>query len=126
MRVNPDGRFSDEDRARQRGFTWTRGQRPDGMSTGTLIATPEQRAMIDALLAKYAAPGMCNPTDQTPPPTATHLLRRRSGIDAATPNANTTPWPPSSAPPWATPNSDSNNGLPVTVIATATIQDLHR
>ena len=36
MRVNPDGTFSDEDRARKRGFTWSRQQHPDGMSTGKL------------------------------------------------------------------------------------------
>ena len=64
--INPDGRFSDEDRARQRGFSWCGAQRADGMSAGKLIASPELRAMIDALLAKFAAPGMCNPADQSP------------------------------------------------------------
>ena len=64
-RINPDGTFTDEDRARRRGFTW-RPQRSDGMSVGTLTATPEMRAMIDAWCAKFAAPGMCNPADQTP------------------------------------------------------------
>jgi Domain of unknown function (DUF222) len=63
--INPDGKFSDVDRARKRGFTWC-AQQPDGMSIGTLIATPELRAEIDAWLAKFAAPGMCNPDDQTP------------------------------------------------------------
>ena len=62
--VNPDGKFSDEDRARRRGFTWCGAQRPDGMSVGKLVATPELRAMLDAWLAKFAAPGMCNPDDQ--------------------------------------------------------------
>lgn len=47
LRINPDGKFSDEDRARQRGFTWTGGQQPDGMSIGKVVATPELRAMID-------------------------------------------------------------------------------
>ena len=32
LRLNPDGHFSDEDRARRRGFTWCGGQAPDGMS----------------------------------------------------------------------------------------------
>lgn len=39
MRVNSDGKFSDEDRESQRGFTWNAGQHPDGMSTGKLVAT---------------------------------------------------------------------------------------
>ena len=30
MRVNPDGKFSDEDRARKRGFTWSPTQHPMG------------------------------------------------------------------------------------------------
>ncbi|OSC36377.1 maturase, partial [Mycobacterium decipiens] len=58
--INPDGTFADADRARQRGFTW-HGQRSDGMSIATLIATPELRANLDAWLARFAAPGMCNP-----------------------------------------------------------------
>lgn len=39
IQVNPDGRYSDEDRARKRGFTWSR-QRTDGLSDGRLTATP--------------------------------------------------------------------------------------
>ena len=66
LTLNPDGRFSDEDRARKRGFAWSGGQRPDGMSTGKLVATPELRSMIDAWLAKFAAPGMCNRDDESP------------------------------------------------------------
>ncbi len=34
LRLNPDGDFSDADRARKRGFTWSGGQGPDGMSVG--------------------------------------------------------------------------------------------
>jgi hypothetical protein len=47
--INPDGKFSDTDRARQRGFSWC-AQRPDGMSIGKLIASPELRAHLDAWL----------------------------------------------------------------------------
>jgi hypothetical protein len=63
--INPDGKFSDTDRVRQRGFTWC-GQRADGMSLGKLIASPELRANLDAWMARFAARGMCNPQDQTP------------------------------------------------------------
>ncbi len=63
--INPDGKFSDADRARQRGFTWC-GQRSDGMSIGKLIASPELRANLDAWMSHFAAPGMCNPDDETP------------------------------------------------------------
>jgi hypothetical protein len=71
--INPDGKFSDVDRARQCGFSWG-PQRRDGMSIGRLIAppqaggtpTPELRANIDARFARFAAPGMCNPDDPAP------------------------------------------------------------
>ena len=43
-----------------------RAQRPDAMSTGKLIATPQLRAELDAWFAKFAAPGMGNPDDHTP------------------------------------------------------------
>ncbi|MEX0581581.1 MAG: DUF222 domain-containing protein, partial [Mycobacterium sp.] len=63
--LNPDGVFSDADRAARRGFTWA-PQQSNGMSQGRLWATPALRAEIDALFAKFAAPGRCNPADQTP------------------------------------------------------------
>jgi hypothetical protein len=61
--INPDGKFSDVDRARQRGFTWS-PQRSDGMSIGKLVASPELRASLDAWLARFAAPGACIPDDE--------------------------------------------------------------
>lgn len=63
--INPDGDFSDEDRARRRGISIGR-QDPDGMSHISGYLTPEARAKLDAVLGKWAAPGMCNPADQTP------------------------------------------------------------
>ena len=59
--LNPDGTFSEEDRARKRGFVWCGGQRVDGMSVGKLTTTPELRAMVDAWFAKFAAPGDVQP-----------------------------------------------------------------
>jgi Domain of unknown function (DUF222) len=63
--ANPDGEFSDEDRARRRGLTVTK-QDTDGMSRLSGWITPELRATLEAIWAKLAAPGMCNPDDQTP------------------------------------------------------------
>ena len=64
-RLNPDGTYHDEDRARRRGLTLGK-QQGDGMSELRAWLTPETRATIDAVLAKLAAPGMCNPLDDTP------------------------------------------------------------
>src|SRR5580693_5793616 len=63
--LNPDGTFSDEDRARRRGITLG-NQQADGMSELRGCITPELRASLEAVLAKLAAPGMCNPCDDTP------------------------------------------------------------
>ena len=63
--LNPDGNFTDDDRARRRGVTIGK-QGIDGMSPITGYLTPEARATLDAVFAKLAAPGMCNPFDQQP------------------------------------------------------------
>lgn len=124
IQLNPDGKFSDEYRAGQRGFQWCGRQRPDGMSVGRLIATPELRAGLEAVFAKLAAPGMCNPEDQSPtvagdpdPEVATRdrrlvaqrqhdalgaLVRRQLGDPAL----------------------GKHNGLPVTIIASATVEQI--
>ena len=121
--INPDGKFSDADRARQRGFTWS-AQRADGMSVGKLIASPELRANIDAWLARFAAPGMCNPDDQTacvdgePPDEATRTdtrtpaQRQHDALNALVRGQ------------LGDPKLGQHNGLPVTVIVSTTLQEL--
>jgi hypothetical protein len=63
--LNPDGNYSDADRARRRGVTLG-NQQADGMSQLCGWLTPEARATLEAVWAKLAAPGMCNPDDDTP------------------------------------------------------------
>jgi Domain of unknown function (DUF222) len=63
--LNPDGTFTDEDRARRRSVTLG-NQQADGMSELRGWLTPELRATLEAVLAKLAAPGMCNPLDEIP------------------------------------------------------------
>jgi hypothetical protein len=63
--LNPDGTYTDEDRARRRGITLGK-QHADGMSQLQGWLTPEARATLEAVLAKLAAPGMGNPCDDTP------------------------------------------------------------
>jgi Domain of unknown function (DUF222)/HNH endonuclease len=123
LRINPDGKFSDADRARQRGFVWC-GQRPDGMSIGKLVASPELRANIDAWLARFAAPGMCNPDDETPcvdgepaeefagRDTRSHAQRQHDALNALVRSR------------LGDPKLGVHNGLPVTVIVSTTLQEL--
>ncbi len=63
--LNPDGTYSDEDRARRRGLNLG-NQEADGMSQLRGWLTPEARATVEAILAKLAAPGMCNAGDKIP------------------------------------------------------------
>ncbi len=123
LHINPDGKFSDSDRARQRGFTWC-GQRRDGMSIGKLIASPELRANLDAWLARFAAPGMCNPDDEYPC-TADEPVEDAAGRDTRTPaqrqhdalNALVRGQ-------LGDPKLGRHNGLPVTVIVSTTLREL--
>ncbi len=123
LHINPDGKFSDSDRARQRGFTWC-GQRRDGMSVGKLIASPELRANLDAWLARFAAPGMCNPDDEYPC-TADEPAEEAVGRDTRTPaqrqhdalNALVRGQ-------LGDPKLGQHNGLPVTVIVSTTLREL--
>jgi Domain of unknown function (DUF222) len=63
--LHPDGEFSDTERARKRGVVLGK-QEFDGMSRLSGLVTPDLRAAIEAALAKLAAPGACNPDDETP------------------------------------------------------------
>ncbi|OYN82858.1 HNH endonuclease signature motif containing protein [Mycolicibacterium sphagni] len=123
LHLNPDGTFSDADRARKRGFVWCGGQQVDGMSVGRLIADPELRSELDAWFAKFAAPGVCNPDDESPSIAPSEEVAQRDlrsygqrQHDALTALVRGQ---------LGDPTFGQHNGLPVTVIVSATLQDLH-
>ncbi|QCH22021.1 hypothetical protein DSM43276_00255 [Mycobacteroides salmoniphilum] len=121
--LNPDGEFCDVDRARRRGVTI--GQQGfDGMSPISGLLDPETRAYLDAVFAKLAAPGMCNPADQSPmlngepDPEAAERDRRSSAQrhqDALRTCLRST---------LASRDLGSHHGLPVTVVVTTTLAEL--
>ena len=121
--LNPDETFSDADRALRRSFTWG-PQRADGMSHGRLWATPALRAELDALFAKLAAPGMCNPSDQTPQvegePTPEQADADRRSVGQRQHDALSA----LARGALGDPKLGRHNGLPVTLIVSATLQDL--
>ena len=63
--LDQDGDLSDADRARRSHISLGR-QQPDGMSPIRGQADPELRGLLDAVFAKWAAPGLCNPDDENP------------------------------------------------------------
>ncbi|MEE2854613.1 MAG: HNH endonuclease signature motif containing protein [Actinomycetota bacterium] len=121
--LNPDGTYRDEDRARQRGLMLG-NQQADGMSALRGWLTPEARATLEAVLAKLAAPGMCNPLDDTPcidgAPTQEAIehdprsaaQRNHDGLNAALRGI------------LASGELGQHNGLPASIIVTTTLQEL--
>ncbi|WP_155770899.1 HNH endonuclease signature motif containing protein, partial [Mycobacterium colombiense] len=121
--LNPDGTFTDEDRARQRGLTLGH-QQADGMSALRGWLTPEARATLEAVLAKLAAPGMCNPLDDAPcvdgAPTQDAIehdprstgQRNHDGLNAALRAL------------VASGELGQHNGLPASIVVTTTLAEL--
>jgi hypothetical protein len=121
--LNPDGEFSDQERARKRGIVVGK-QESDGMARISGQVTPALRAAIEALLAKLAAPGACNPEDETPIVDATpdedavrrdhrsQAQRNHDGLLAGIRDL------------LASGELGQHNGLPVSIVVTTTLEDL--
>jgi hypothetical protein len=101
--LNPDGDFTDTDRARRRGITIGR-QDIDGMSPITGYLTPEARATLDAVLAKLAAPD-----------TADTRSTGQRHHDALLTLARTA---------LASGELGQHNGLPASIVVTTTLNEL--
>ncbi len=121
--LNPDGNFTDEDRARRRGLILGK-QDVDGMSRLTGWLTPEARAGLEAMLARLAAPGMCNPADATPfvdgspsevaiqGDTRSEAQRNQDALNAALRAL------------LASGKLGQHNGLPASIVVTTTLREL--
>jgi Domain of unknown function (DUF222) len=121
--LNPDGDFSDEDRARRRGITiGTQGI--DGMSPITGYLTPDARATIDAVLAKLAAPGMCNPADENPCIGGTPSQQAIEGDTRSLGQRNHDALSAAGRALLASGDLGQHNGLPASIIVSTTLQEL--
>jgi hypothetical protein len=121
--VHPDGDFSDVDRARRRSF-YLGKQQADGMSKCEGLLDPEARATLEAVLTVWAAPGMCNPADESPcvdgqPSEAAIQNDQRS---AAQRNHDALIAIGRSV--LASGALGQHNGLPASIIVTTTLQEL--
>ncbi|KLO33313.1 HNH endonuclease signature motif containing protein [Mycobacterium haemophilum] len=121
--LNPDGSYTDEDRARRRGLTLG-NQDTDGMSRLSGWLTPEARVTVEAVLAKLAAPGMANPNDQAPvvdgapaPETIQRDTRSPSQRNHDALNAALRAL-------LASGKLGQHNGLPATIIVSTTLKEL--
>ncbi|MDM3975561.1 HNH endonuclease signature motif containing protein [Mycobacterium marseillense] len=121
--LNPDGTFTDEDRARSRGVTLGR-QQPDGMSQLRGLISPELRATMEAVEAKLGAPGMCNPLDETP---CVDGAPSQAAIDRDTRSAaqrNHDALLAALRALLASGKLGQHNGLPASIIVSTTLQEL--
>jgi hypothetical protein len=121
--LNPDGNFSDEERARRRGLTLGK-EDIDGMSPVRGWLTPDARATLEAALAKLAVPGMCNPEDQMPAvdgapseeaiqrDTRSLAQRNHDGLNTAL------------RAMLASGDLGQHNGLPASIVVTTTLTEL--
>jgi hypothetical protein len=121
--LHPDGEFSDEERARKRGIVLGR-QECDEMSRISGLVTPELRAAIEAMLAKLAAPGACNPEDEIPVVDATpdEDAVRRDHRSAA--QRNHDGLLAGLRALFASGELGQHNGLPVSIVVSTTLQEL--
>ncbi|MCV7306721.1 DUF222 domain-containing protein, partial [Mycobacteroides immunogenum] len=96
----------------------------DGMSAISGLLDPETRAYLDAVFAKLAAPGMCNPADQSP------LIDGEPAPEAAERDTRTVTQRHHDALRAALRSTlasgmlGSHHGLPVTVVITTTLKEL--
>ena len=123
--LNPDGDFTDHDRAKRRGLTLGK-QDIDGMSPVTGYLTPEARATLDAVFAKLAAPGMCNPADEAPCISGTPSEAAIQGDTRSAAQRNHDALIAATRALLASGELGQHNGLPVSIIVTTTLQELEK
>ncbi|MDH6242932.1 HNH endonuclease signature motif containing protein [Mycobacterium sp. OTB74] len=122
--LNPDGDFDEKDRARRRGFR-IGPQQVDGMSQVNGWITPELRAMLEPGLHKLGAPGIANPDDDQPciSGTPTEAQIHADGRSGAQRNHDALLAICRSV--LSSGELGQHHGLPVTVIVSTTLQELH-
>jgi hypothetical protein len=121
--LDQDGTLTDADRARRRGVTIGR-QGSDGMSPISGLLDPEARATLDAVLAKLAAPGMCNPDDQSPCVDGAPSEAAIQGDSRSPAQRNHDALKAAARALLASGQLGQHNGLPVTVIVSTTLKEL--
>jgi hypothetical protein len=122
--VHPDGDFCDVDRARRRGVV-IGNQQADGMSKISGLLDPEARATIDAVLSKWAAPGMCNPDDASPCVDGTPSQEQIQNDQRSTAQRNHDALKAMGRSVLSSGELGHHHGLPVTIVVSTTLQELN-
>ena len=126
MCLDPDGPMPDDaERARRRSVVLG-PQQPDGMSRISGWVDPQGRATLEPIFAKLAAPGMCNPNDEAPCTSGTPSQEQIDGDDRSYGQRAHDALTAIGRMVLMSKELGKLNGLPVTVIVTTTLQELHR
>jgi hypothetical protein len=122
--LNQDGELpTDADRARKRYLSIGK-QQSDGMSELRGLLDPEARATLDAVLAKWAAPGMCNPEDDTPCVDGEPTEQATQGDLRSQGQRNHDALKAMGRSVLSSGELGMHNGLPCTIVVTTTLQEL--
>jgi len=122
--LNQDGDLPDDaDRARRRYLTLDK-QDVDGMSRIHGLLDPEARATLDAVFAKLAAPGMCNPDDESPCVDGEPSQETAQSDTRSAGQRNHDALKAMGRSVLASGELGQHNGLPATIIVSTTLQDL--
>ena len=114
---------TDAERARRRHLILGK-QGADGMSEIRGLLDPEARATLDAVFAKLAAPGMCNPDDHTPCVDSQPSEVAIQGDARRQPQRNHDALKAMGRSVLASGELGQHNGLPATIIVSTTLKEL--
>ncbi|WP_327143259.1 HNH endonuclease signature motif containing protein [Nocardia sp. NBC_01327] len=132
--LDPDGTLTDDDDRQRLRSASASPQRYDLMSTLTVELTPDARGAFDAVMAKLARPGMCNPADKESPwaedednPIPRDVLEACAARDERTKVQRQHDALLAVLHPDFNPAKlGSHRGLPVSTILTMSIEDVER
>ncbi len=125
-RLDQDGPEPEDDEpAPKRSFVVGK-QQPDGRCEVNGTLDPEARAYWDALSEKLAAPGMCNPADEVPCLSGTPTQAQIAGDTRTVAQRQHDAFTVVCRLMLSSGMLGDHNGLPVSVVATCTVQELQR
>ena len=113
----------DSERMRRRGVTKA-PQGPDGMTALKVTLTPEAWALYEAIFAKWAAPGMCNPDDESPCISGTPSQAQIDGDHRSLAQRQHDALIAVGRSVLESGELGRHNGLPTSIIIRTTLQDL--
>jgi hypothetical protein len=122
--LDQDGPMPDDaERARRRGVS-TSPQGVGGMVALKATLTPQAWAILEAIFAKWAAPGMCNPDDEAPCVSGTPSQARIDGDHRSLAQRQHDALAEVGRSVLSSGELGQHNGLPATIIVRTTLQDL--